>query len=222
MVQIGTEGGFLPTPVVWPNTPIGFERNPKNIVVGNVTEHNLFLGPAERADVIIDFSQFAGKTIILYNDAPAAVPAADSRLDYYTGDMDQTDTGGTASTLPGYGPNTRTIMPFHVSATGVPAPLQPGGAAGRVRTTDRPTHAGRLRAGPGPDHRAAGGLQQRLRRDSFPAGTTAYARIQSTSLTFNPLDLSTPAVADQVATPVTIATSSRRPSRSSSRTTTAG
>ena len=48
-------------------------------------EHNLFLGPAERADVIIDFSQFAGKTLILYNDAPAAVPAADSRLDYLHG-----------------------------------------------------------------------------------------------------------------------------------------
>ena len=50
--------------------------------------------------------------MILYNDAPAAVPAADSRLDYYTGDLDQTDTGGTVSTLPGYGPNTRTIMAF--------------------------------------------------------------------------------------------------------------
>ena len=123
MVQIGTEGGFLPTPVVLPNTPIGFERNPKNIVVGNVSQHNLFLGPAERADVIIDFSQFAGKTIILYNDAPAAVPAADSRLDYFTADVDQTDTGGTVSTLPGYGPNTRTIMEFHVSATGVPTPF---------------------------------------------------------------------------------------------------
>ena len=57
--------------------------------------------PAERADVIIDFSAFAGKTIILYNDGTAAVPAADSRLDYYTGDLDQTGTGGTAKTLPG-------------------------------------------------------------------------------------------------------------------------
>ena len=74
IIQIGTEGGFLPTPVVWPNTPVGFERNPKDIVVGNVKEHNLFLGPAERADVLIDFSQFAGKTIILYNDCPGGRP----------------------------------------------------------------------------------------------------------------------------------------------------
>ena len=117
MIQIGTEGGFLPTPVVWPNTPIGFERNPKNIVVGNVKEHNLFLGPAERADVIIDFSQFAGKTIILYNDAPAAVPAADSRLDYLHGRHGpDRHAAARTSTLPGYGPNTRTIMEFHVAA----------------------------------------------------------------------------------------------------------
>ena len=68
------------------------------------------LGPAERADVIVDFSQYAGQTLILYNDAPAAFPARDPRYDYYTGNPDQTDTGGAPSTLPGYGPNTRTIM----------------------------------------------------------------------------------------------------------------
>ena len=51
------------------------------------------------------------------------MPAADSRLDYFTGDVDQTATGGTVSTLPGYGPNTRTIMVFHVSANGVPTPF---------------------------------------------------------------------------------------------------
>ena len=38
-------------------------------------KHSLLLAPAERADVIVDFSQFAGKTLILYNDAPAAFPA---------------------------------------------------------------------------------------------------------------------------------------------------
>lgn len=117
MIQIGSEGGFLPSPVIWDNIPLGYERNPKNIVVGNVAEHNLLLGPAERADVIIDFSQFAGKTVILYNDGPTAVPAADARLDYYTNDVDQTSSGGATSTLPGYGPNTRTIMVFHVANT---------------------------------------------------------------------------------------------------------
>ena len=53
----------------------------------------LMLGPAERADVIIDFSQVPAKQgyqLILYNDAPAPVPAFDPRIDYYTGDPDQT------------------------------------------------------------------------------------------------------------------------------------
>jgi hypothetical protein len=39
---------------------------------------------------------------------------------------------------------------------------------------------------------------------TFPSDTTAYARIQSTSLTYNPLDLNTAAVGDQVATAVPI------------------
>ena len=206
MVQIGTEGGFLPTPVVLPNTPIGYERNPKNIVVTNVSQHNLLLGPAERADVIIDFSQFAGKTIILYNDCPAAIPAADSRLDYYTDDVDQTATGGTVSTLPGYGPNTRTIMEFHVSATGVPHALRPGGAAGRVHHDHGSRHRRRHHAGvfvrdqdpiivPQAPYDSAYGTT------TSPPTPRPMRRIQNTSLTFKPLDLTTPAPADQVADP---------------------
>jgi hypothetical protein len=39
---------------------------------------------------------------------------------------------------------------------------------------------------------------------TFPTDTTAYVRIQNTSLTFQPLDLSTPAVGDQVATALTM------------------
>jgi FtsP/CotA-like multicopper oxidase with cupredoxin domain len=116
MEQIGTEGGFLPAVAELPNTPVGYEYNRRNIVVLNVTNKTLFLGPAERADVVVDFSQFAGKTIILYNDAPAPVPAFDSRIDYYTGDPDQTMSGGAPSTQPGYGPNTRTIMQIKVAS----------------------------------------------------------------------------------------------------------
>jgi FtsP/CotA-like multicopper oxidase with cupredoxin domain len=115
-IQIGTEGGFLPAPVVLPPMPVGFQYNPRNIVIGNVTKHSLFLAPAERADVIVDFSAYAGQTLILYNDSPAPVPAPDSRYDYFTGDMDQTLSGGAPSTLPGYGPNTRTIMQIKVAA----------------------------------------------------------------------------------------------------------
>jgi FtsP/CotA-like multicopper oxidase with cupredoxin domain len=122
MIQIGNDAGFLPAPVVLPNQPINYQYNRRDIVVLNVTDHTLLMGPAERADIIIDFSQVpAGSKIILYNDAPAPVPAFDPRYDYYTGDPDQVSTGGTESTQPGYGPNTRTILQFDVQA-GTPAP----------------------------------------------------------------------------------------------------
>jgi hypothetical protein len=121
-VQIGTEGGLLPAPVVIPSTPTAYEYNRRSITVLNIFTHGLLLGPAERADVVVDFTAFAGKTLILYNDAPAPVPAFDSRTDYYTGAPDQSDTGGAPSTLPGYGPNTRTIMQIYVA----PARSVPG------------------------------------------------------------------------------------------------
>ena len=88
---------------------------------GNVDLHSLLIAPAERADVIVDFSAFAGQTLILYNDAPAAFPARDPRYDYYTGNGDYRETGGAPSTLPGYGPNTRTMMQIKVAAA-APAP----------------------------------------------------------------------------------------------------
>jgi len=40
----------------------------------------------------------------------------DPRVDYFTGDGDQTSTGGAPNTIPGYGPNTRTIMQIRVAA----------------------------------------------------------------------------------------------------------
>jgi FtsP/CotA-like multicopper oxidase with cupredoxin domain len=122
-VQIGTEGGLLPAPVVIPATPTLYETNTKSITVGSVATHGLWLGPAERADVIVDFSAFAGKTLILYNDGPAPIPGYDIRNDYYTGDADQTSVGGAPPTQPGYGPNTRTIMQVIVDQVNPNAPL---------------------------------------------------------------------------------------------------
>ena len=78
-IQIGTEGGLLPSPVVIPSTPIDYEYSRRSVTVLNVSTHGLWLGPAERADVIVDFSAYAGKTLILYNDAPAPAPAFDTR-----------------------------------------------------------------------------------------------------------------------------------------------
>ena len=118
-IQIGTEGGFLPAPVVVPAQPVTYITDPTRFDVGNVDKHSLLLAPAERADVVVDFSQFKGKTLILYNDAPAAFPARVPGYDYYTGDPDMSPVGA-PTTLPGYGPNTRTIMQVKVSSTGTP------------------------------------------------------------------------------------------------------
>lgn len=57
-IQIGTDGGFLPRPV-----PV----------------QSLLLAPAERADVILDFSSFdAGDELVMTNDAPAPFPSGPS------------------------------------------------------------------------------------------------------------------------------------------------
>ena len=119
-IQIGTEGGFLPAPVVVDGQQVTtWITDPTRFDVGNVDRHSLLLAPAERADVIVDFSQFAGKTLILYNDAPAAFPARVPSYDYYTGAPDLSPVGA-PTILPGYGPNTRTVM--QVTIAGTPAP----------------------------------------------------------------------------------------------------
>ena len=133
MIQIGTEGGVLPGPVVIKNQPVNYVYNRRDITVGNVAQKALFLAPAERADILVDFSQFAGKTLILYNDSPAPVPAADPRLDYYTNDPDNTDTGGAPSTQAGFAPNTRTVMQIFVDPAQCTAP---GGACSGAAPVD--------------------------------------------------------------------------------------
>jgi hypothetical protein len=107
---IGSEGGFLPAPAIkdgqqhttWVTDPTVFH-------VGVVDLFSLLLAPAERADVVVDFSKFAGQTLILYNDGPAAFPARIASYDYFTGAPDMRPIGA-PPILPGYGPNTRTIM----------------------------------------------------------------------------------------------------------------
>ena len=81
----------------------------------NVLEHGLYLGAGNRADVVVDFSKYAGKTLILYNDAPSPSPAGDARLDYLSGHGSFADVGGVDNVKPGFGPNTRTMMQIHVS-----------------------------------------------------------------------------------------------------------
>ncbi len=180
IIQIGTEGGFLPAPVVIPSTPVGYDYNRRSIVVLNVLNKALFLQPAERADVIIDFSSVpAGSKLILYNDAPAPVPGFDPRYDYYTGNPDQTEGGGASSTAIGVGPNIRTIMQFQVIVgTATPFNL----AALQNTITGLPAAFVALQPAPHVPESAYG-----------PAyGTTyadTYSKIQDFSLTFSPANV---------------------------------
>ena len=115
-VVIGNDGGLLPHAVDIPPQPVTYEQNRRSITVTNIYGYGLLLGPSERADTIVDFSAYAGKTLILYNDAPAPTPFNDQRNDYYTGNPDLSGQGGAYSTLPGYGPNTRTMMQIKVGS----------------------------------------------------------------------------------------------------------
>jgi FtsP/CotA-like multicopper oxidase with cupredoxin domain len=168
-IQIGSEGGFLPKPVIIKPQPVGYNYNRRDIVVLNIQDKSLMLGPAERADVIVDFSSVpSGSKLILYSDAPAPVPAFDPRYDYYTGNPDQTSTGGAPTTKPGYGPNTRTIMQFQVNGTPA-APyneslLETALPAAYKVAQDPPI----------------------VPETAYGSPTDNYARIQSTSMTFKP------------------------------------
>ncbi|RII27784.1 MAG: copper oxidase [Geobacter sp.] len=178
MIQIGTEGGLLPAPAVIDPQPVNYEYNRRNIVVLNVLDKALFLGPAERADVIVDFSAYAGKTVILYNDAPAPVPAFDPRIDYYTNGPDNTWMGGAPSTKPGYGPNTRTIMQFRVAAA-TPVPFNPApltAALPTIYAASQPAPVVPQTGYPAP----------------YTAATDTYSTISATSLTFTPVGATTP------------------------------
>jgi FtsP/CotA-like multicopper oxidase with cupredoxin domain len=177
MIQIGTEGGLLPAAVTIPNRPVGYDYNRRSVTVLNVLEKALFLGPAERTDIVIDFTGLAGKTIILYNDAPAPVPAFDPRNDYYTGDPDQTSTGGAPMTQPGYGPNTRTILQFRVgNSVTTPTTFNPAAIPAAYAASQEPPII------PESGYNAAYGATY----------TDTYVRIQDTSVTFTPAGQTTP------------------------------
>ena len=129
ILYLGTEGGFLPKPVLLTGQPLTWVGDPTFFNAGNIDMFNLFLGPAERADVIIDFTNYANQELIFYNDASAAVPAFDPRFDYVTGAPDMSDSGGYGRVPPwsttgqfegpqiGYAPNTRTVLKFVVGGT---------------------------------------------------------------------------------------------------------
>jgi spore coat protein A len=106
LLQIGTEGGFLRKPTLIPT----------NVAFNPITmKGSLLVAPAERPDVLVDFGAMAGKTIILYNDAPAPFPMGDPVNDYFPGWI-----GGSPvnmSTSHGFGPNSRVLMRFVVGTS---------------------------------------------------------------------------------------------------------
>jgi FtsP/CotA-like multicopper oxidase with cupredoxin domain len=132
-IQIGTDSGFMPAPAVIDPQPVTYVTDPTLFWVGIVQDVALALMPAERADVIVDFSQYANQTLIVYNDAPAAWPAGVFNYDYWTGAPDYRDSGGYGAggtfnavtglydgghgPLPGFAPNTRTVMQIKVGST---------------------------------------------------------------------------------------------------------
>jgi FtsP/CotA-like multicopper oxidase with cupredoxin domain len=186
-IQIGTEGGFLPAPAVLPAQPTTWVNDPTLFNAGNVDQHSLLVAPAERADVIVDFSQYAGYTLILYNDAPAAFPARDPRYDYYTGSADLRDTGGVKPILPGYGPNTRTVMQVKVNDL---AP-EPAFDLGALQTAFRSVSLGGggvFESGQNPiivGQAAYNSAYGTSFRSTFPRN--GFARIQDFSITFDTL-----------------------------------
>jgi spore coat protein A len=92
-IQVGTEGGFLPAPVM----------------LNGKGQPRLLLAPAERADLIVDFRDMpAGAILILYNDAAAPFPGGDSAEDYYPGNPK------TPVAVPGFTPDTRTLLQIRV------------------------------------------------------------------------------------------------------------
>jgi FtsP/CotA-like multicopper oxidase with cupredoxin domain len=77
--QIGSDGGFLNNPVQLAN-PANGNQQCAGSPIGNNTDIRagarcLFLAPAERADVIIDFSGQAGKTFTMKNFAVIPFPS---------------------------------------------------------------------------------------------------------------------------------------------------
>jgi spore coat protein A, manganese oxidase len=111
MTLIGNEGGFLDGTLA-----------PKGVVY-NTALTPLVLAPAERADIIVDFSSLANAAtqgrnqgplcLLLHNDAPVPFPGGTPLADFYP--------GNNKLPLPpaaGYGPNTRTLLQFRVYPLG--------------------------------------------------------------------------------------------------------
>jgi FtsP/CotA-like multicopper oxidase with cupredoxin domain len=100
LLQLGTEGGFLDGTTV-----------PQGVTIPTIAGAvGMLLAPAERADVVIDFSKIKpGRYVILHNDAPVPYPGGEPAADFWPGNKKLA-----VPPAQGYGPNTRTLLQFDV------------------------------------------------------------------------------------------------------------
>ena len=101
--------------------------------------------------------------LILYNDAPAPVPAFDPRYDYYTGDPDQTDTGRRAD-------DAARLRPQHPHHHAVPGRRPPHGQEVRPEALKKALPAAYEVDQPAPI----------VPEKAYGAATNTYSRIQDT------------------------------------------
>jgi len=115
ITMIGAEGGFLPAPVTFNAPPVPFPG------VAQPLPNQFLLAPAERADVLIDFSALpVGTKLILYNDAPAPFPGGKLYNDYFFGNQQSP-----VVTQAGFGPDTRQLLQIEVVAPAAGSPPDP-------------------------------------------------------------------------------------------------
>ncbi|MBC8018423.1 MAG: multicopper oxidase domain-containing protein [Verrucomicrobia bacterium] len=117
IIQIGSEGGYLQQPVVFPATPPTPATG--NIVPFNALTFvgNLIIGNAERVDCIIDFSGYpVGTEFVFYSDSPGPFPGGAPTNDYFAGNI------ATPAAVAGSTVDTRNILRFKVVAGGAADP----------------------------------------------------------------------------------------------------
>jgi len=115
ITMIGAEGGFLPAYVTLNAPPVPFPG------VAQPLPNQFLVAPAERADVLIDFSAIPpGTKLILYNDAPAPFPGGKVYNDYFFGNQQSP-----VVTQAGFGPDTRQLLQIEVVAPSAGSPPDP-------------------------------------------------------------------------------------------------
>ncbi len=126
-LQIGTEGGFLleasedsvqrAARVPLPPDPDTGQTDPSKVL------KSLLVAPAERPDLIVDFSGVCqGQNMILYNEPPPLSRRGRPVTTTSRAGTQQRQPGQ-RTTHPGFGPNTRVLMRFNVvPATDAPGP----------------------------------------------------------------------------------------------------